>query len=179
MRIARVQQPAKLGVRTVLDHLANELLADALTAVFRHDGDIRQIGQGLAVRERAGETDLAPVCIGADDTFGFGDEPGNHLARPPLSPVRVVREEGVDGVDVDSARVVVQLDAGVELALHGSCSLSHSSSARSSEANMAPSTSASRLRACSVSPFPKATAASLTAASAWPYASSGAGSSAK
>jgi hypothetical protein len=41
----------------------------------------------------------------------FRDQARDGLARPSLRPVRVVREEVMDGVDVDPRRIVVDLDA--------------------------------------------------------------------
>jgi hypothetical protein len=65
--VARVQEPLLVGPRASLDHLADELFAQAAAAELGEDVDVRQIDDRDAVREGAGEADLAPVGVEADD----------------------------------------------------------------------------------------------------------------
>src|SRR5207237_1969316 len=105
--------------RAPLHHLADELDAEPAAPVLRQNVDVGQVDTGDAVGEGAGEADLPPVRVEADDAARFPDRLLDRLPRPALRPVRVVREELVDGVDVDPMRVVVEFDSVSQLAPHG------------------------------------------------------------
>ena len=68
VRVARVQDPAGAGVRPVLDDLAHELDAEPAAAALLEHIDVGEVDEARRVAvDRAGEPDLAPVLVDADD----------------------------------------------------------------------------------------------------------------
>ena len=119
VRVARVQEPAAVRVRAVLDHLADELDAEAAAAALVENVDVGEVEEAAAVElGRAGEADLAAVVVEADDADAAVDQRVLLLARAARGPVRVGAEVRVDGVAVDPGRIVVELVAVAEVALH-------------------------------------------------------------
>jgi hypothetical protein len=110
VRVARVQDPTDVRVRTFLDHLPDQPYAEPLAAVLRQDVHVGEVDERDAVGERPREPDLPAVVVDADDALRFADEPLDHRERPSLGPIRVVREVVVDSGDVDALGIVVELD---------------------------------------------------------------------
>lgn len=104
--------------RPVLDHLADELAAQAPPSIRREDVDVGEVHDGRPVRERTREADLPRAVIQPDNPRRVADQTTHDVMRPPLSPVRMVGEKIVDGVDVDSVDVVVEDEVLGEGALH-------------------------------------------------------------
>src|SRR5436853_5098153 len=113
-----MQQPREVGVRPALDHLANELDAEAATAELRQDVDVREIRECDAVRDRTTEADEPLAAIQPDHALRLAHEALHRLARTTDGPVRVGREKPVQLREVDARYVVVELEAVAELALH-------------------------------------------------------------
>ena len=59
MRVGRVQQPLDPGVGPVLDHLADELDPETVTAEVRQNVDVGEVREGDPVGDGACEADLA------------------------------------------------------------------------------------------------------------------------
>src|SRR5207247_5076319 len=98
---------------------ADELDAEPAAAELGEHVDVGEVDRRDAVGEGAGEADLAPAGVEADDAARLADRPLDGLARAALRPVRVVREEVVNRVHVDPAGVVVELDALAQVTPHG------------------------------------------------------------
>ena len=73
-----------------------------------------------AVAHDAREPDLPSLVVQADRARGRAHLPLDRLARTVRPPVRLGRQEGPDRVEVQARRIVVELVAVGELALHGS-----------------------------------------------------------
>src|SRR5205823_8058241 len=119
VRVARVQDPAPLRVRTVLDDLPHELDAEPETAELVEHVDVGEVHEagGVAVHG-AGEADLAAVAVEAHDAGARSDQLVLAFAGPALGPVGLAAEIGVDGLAVEAGRVVVELESVVESTLH-------------------------------------------------------------
>src|SRR5262245_31639345 len=109
--VLRVEDPAPLRVRAVVDHLAEELHAEAAATVLREHVDVAQIRDRRAVADGPGEADLAGAVVEPDDPRRLTHEALLLLPGPPGRPVGVVADEVVDGVHVDPVAVVVDLEA--------------------------------------------------------------------
>src|SRR5205823_11809765 len=66
----------------------------------------------------SGEPHLAPVLVEADEARGGGVHRGLRLERPAWRPVRLVRDVSVDGCEVDSVAIIVELVAFADAVLH-------------------------------------------------------------
>ncbi len=111
----------RFAVRPVLDCFGDELDAEPATAVLREHVDVRQIREGRVVRDRSREADQPLAFVKPDNARGLADQALDGLAWPPFGPVRLGRQEREDGIDIDASRIVVELEASWQLALHGEC----------------------------------------------------------
>ena len=120
MRVARVQHPAPVGERPVLDDLADELDAEPGAAMALEDVHVGQVHEpcGVAV-DRSGEADLSTVLVEADDVRARVDQLVLSLAAPSLCPVGLAPEVRVDGTPVEPGGVVVELVAVSQVPHHG------------------------------------------------------------
>src|SRR6185312_4488824 len=118
VRVGRVEQPLHVRVRAVVDHLPDELLPQSAPAVLREHVDVREVGDGEPVAERAAEADLAVAVVEPDDTRGLAHEALLRLPRSAGRPIRLLGQEAMHLADVDAGHIVVELDAVAERALH-------------------------------------------------------------
>src|SRR5256885_673493 len=100
-RVARVQHPTQLGVRAVVDGLANELDAETAASILLEHVNVCEVHERDAVGEGAREADLPVAVVEADHALRLPNEPLDDLARPSFRPVGLVREVIVNGVHVD------------------------------------------------------------------------------
>jgi hypothetical protein len=115
-----VKHPASARIRAVLDDLPDELDPKAEPAELVEHVDVGEVDKVRCVAiHRPGEAHLATVPVEADDPFARVDQLVLPLARPPLGPVGLAAEVGMDGSAVDPRPVVVQLEAVAEIALQG------------------------------------------------------------
>ena len=114
-----MQHPAARCVRPVLDGFTDELEPETVAAVLLEDVHIREIDEACGVAiDNARKADLVRAVVEADGPRTAVDQrvlPGTGAA---LGPVRL-REERMDCGAVDASRIVVQLVAVFEGALHG------------------------------------------------------------
>src|SRR5438132_9802227 len=103
---------------TALDHLTHQLSAEAAPSVLGQDIDVREVHECHSVGERPRESDLPLGVVQADDPLRLAHETLHDLARPSLRPVGLIRQEVMDGVDVDAGGVVVEHETVLELAAH-------------------------------------------------------------
>src|SRR3954451_9728136 len=118
VHVGRVQEPACVSERAVLDHLAHELLPQPTAAVLLEDVHVREVDERSAVRRRAAEADLTVAVVEPDDARGAVDQAILCLARPARRPVAHLAEEAVLLVPVDAPLVVVQLEPVADRAPH-------------------------------------------------------------
>ena len=109
VRVRGMQHPAEARSRPVFDHRPHDRLTEAGAAVIRQHVHIGQVG-GRAVAERAREADhrTCPV-IGTDHPPCLADLLLDVFRGAPASPVRAGGEERDRRVEVDPARVVIEL----------------------------------------------------------------------
>src|SRR4051794_10197552 len=74
VHVLRVQDPAQMGLRPVLDGLAHELHAESPPAIFGQDIDVEQPGVGDIVGGHAAEPDLPALVVEAHDARGVADQ---------------------------------------------------------------------------------------------------------
>jgi hypothetical protein len=58
--VGGVRHPAEAGTRAAVEHRGGQFFSQAAAAGRGLDDDVRQVGGGHAVRDRAGEADEAP-----------------------------------------------------------------------------------------------------------------------
>ncbi len=119
VRVARVEDPAAVGVRTVLDHLPDELDAETAALALVEDVHVGEVHEPPGVEGgRTREADLAPVAVEADHADTRVDELVLLCAGPARRPVRLGAEVCVDRIAVEPCRVVVELVAVTEVTFH-------------------------------------------------------------
>src|SRR5690348_12425408 len=98
------------------------------------DVDVGEVGHRHAVGDRAREADLLGAVVEADHPARAVDRALDALAAAPAPPVGALADELVDRVDVQSPRVVVELEASAEAPDHraGSAAAPGASSATAS-----------------------------------------------
>ena len=82
------------------------------------DVDVREVADDVAIGDYPGEADLRTVVVEADDPRRSPHEILHDLARPSPRPIRLFRQIAVDGVEVDTRKVVVQLVPVRQLSPH-------------------------------------------------------------
>src|ERR1700722_719464 len=114
--VAGVQGPPEARARAAVDHRRHQLLAQAGAARVREDEDIRQVGERHAVRDGAGEADLAAFArlagmrlVPADDPPRGGELLLEIRPRTEPAPVRLRGQELPHRVPVDPDWIVVKL----------------------------------------------------------------------
>ena len=73
MCVTGVEEPAKVCVGAILDGEADELDAEPAALVLGQHVDVGEVGDHVAVGDGAGETDLAPAKVEADDALRIPD----------------------------------------------------------------------------------------------------------
>ncbi len=120
MHVACVQQPPAVFVGPVVDHVPQQPLAQSAPAVLGEHIHVGEIGERNTIGHGAAETDLPFSVVEADDAARLVDEPLLCFQRSADRPVRLRRQERVDGLDVDPALVVVEFDAHALILAMGS-----------------------------------------------------------
>ncbi|MEJ7568956.1 MAG: hypothetical protein WKF41_11905 [Gaiellaceae bacterium] len=104
-----MKHPAPARVRPLVDGEADELDAESLASVLLEDVDVREIRQPrVGCIHRPGEAHLRVAVEDADDAVGALDQVAHVLSRSAGRPVRLLRDEAVHLVEVDSPPVVVE-----------------------------------------------------------------------
>src|SRR5262245_18748568 len=117
VRIARVEVPLGPREPPLVDGEPHQVHAQTASAMLLEHVDVGEVGLDMAVGDRAAESDLLAFEVEAHDPCGVVDQRILHLARSTLRPVRVGQIR-VNGLSVDPARIVVELVAVAEIALH-------------------------------------------------------------
>src|SRR3954451_14197103 len=98
MHVARVEDPAAVGMRAVLHGFAHELEAEPSPAVPFEHVDVGEIDEpGRVAVDDACEADLLVAAVETQDTGACADQLVLTLARAALGPVRLAAEVRVDG----------------------------------------------------------------------------------
>src|SRR6478609_5861535 len=119
MHVARVQHPAAVRIGPVVDHLADELHAEPAPAVLLEHVDVGDVDEaGCVAIDGTREADLAAVAIDPDDAVARVDQLVLALPRAAFGPVRLAAQIPVHRVAVEPCRIVVELVAVAEVALH-------------------------------------------------------------
>src|SRR6476659_4715042 len=74
VHVLRMQDPAQVGLRPVLDGLAHELHTEPAPAIVGQDIDVEQPRVGHVVGGDAAEPDLPALVVQADDARGVADQ---------------------------------------------------------------------------------------------------------
>ena len=77
----------------------------------------------MAVGDGAAKPDEVLSVVDAYDTLGFFDKSLDFVVRPAERPMGMVRQEVVDGSNIDPTRIVIEFVAVEKLALHLDTSL--------------------------------------------------------
>lgn len=113
-RQAAVLAAAERRGRTTVDALG----ADFRDAALKKSTPTPPLRMICSPGTRRREPDLAAVVVEADDAGGVADESLDGLAWASARPVGLVGEETVNGVNVDPAGVVVELEAVWQRSFH-------------------------------------------------------------
>ena len=110
VRISSVEQPAEVGPRPLLDHDVHQPTAQLLPTVLRENEHVREVCKPRAVAHSASKADHAAVIllVTADNPPRTSDLGLDVLASAPPSPVRVLRQEAPNDVEVHTTTVVVE-----------------------------------------------------------------------
>ncbi len=112
MRVRRVQHPAPVRARPVVDHRPNDRLAESHATVIRQHVHIGQVC-GRAIAECPGEADHSTGrIIDTHHTPGFADLAHYEFRATPLSPVGLSEQELNGRFGVDSAWIVINFIVG-------------------------------------------------------------------
>ena len=114
VRVGGVQQPAEVAARPLLDHLFDHPASEPAAAVGGQDEDVGEVGQCDAVGYGSGETDLLVGGVCGDDSPGAVDLPYYLRSCAPAAPVRLLRQEPPDDLNVDPPRIVVEVITVIE-----------------------------------------------------------------
>src|SRR6185312_11273882 len=109
--------------------------------------DVGEVGHRDAVGDRAGEAHLLRAEVKADDAPRSVDGALDTLAAAAAAPVGPFADEGVDRVEVQAARVVVELEASFEAPDHRAGSAAAPGGAAPASAGSAASTARRRASA--------------------------------
>ena len=118
VRVGRVQKPAQVAERTVVDRFADQFDAETSTAIGGQDVDVGEMRDVDAVREHPRESDELVAVIEANDAGGGVQGRVEFSARALPGPVGLLAEEGEDGLAVDASWVIVKFEVFGDDAAH-------------------------------------------------------------